>query len=213
MPVLLFFGESRGGDMPQYGTSIYSPSSMKRVAGVVAVVVLLVWTVVHFSAKPGDPSVEQMAEKLGRTARERLAHKNDTGPKGLQIQETSTAAPPPTASDAAATLKNASPEDKAKARVSAMLTSWKNNSRLIAAGIWAHGLQWDSASDIAASTEGFNRFRQEKGLGDSIGTFEVTNTFRRMNGEEQYTAVDVTLDGVMFHMGVPDTGNAIFWTF
>jgi hypothetical protein len=186
---------------------------MKRVAGVLAVVVVLVWTVVHFSSKPGDPSVEQMAEKFGRTARERLAHKNDPAPKGLQIQETSTAAPPPGASEATATQADATPEDKAKARIAAMLTAWKNKSMLITAGIWAHGQQWDAASDIAASTDGFSRFRQEKGLGDSIGAFEILNTFRRMNGDEQYTAVDVSLDSVTFHMGVPDNGNPIFWTF
>lgn len=185
---------------------------MKRVAGIFAVVVLVVWAKVHFSAKPGDPSMEQMAEKFGRTARERLAHKNDPPPKGLQIQESSTAAPVPTTSDTAPPQSEASPEDKAKARVAAMLNAWKNHSKLVAGAIWAQGLQ-DAVGNLAASTEGFERFRQEKSLGDTIGTFEVVNTYRRMNGQEQYTAVDVTLDGVMFHMGVPDTSTPIFWTF
>ena len=189
---------------------------MKRIAGVFAVVVLVVWAKVHFSSKPGDPSMEQMAEKFGRTARERLAHKNDPAPKGLQINETSTEAAPPTTSDAAATLaalqSQASPEDRARARVTAMLMAWKSDAKLKAGVIWAHGFQAD-ADDFRVSAEGFDHFRQEKNLGDKIAAFEVTGTIRRVNGQEQYTVVDVTLDGVMYHMGVPDTGSPIFWTF
>ena len=188
---------------------------MKRVAGVFAVVVLVVWAKIHFSAKPGDPSMEQMAEKFGRTTREKLAHKNDPPPNGLQINETSTAAPPQKISDAATTsaTSESSPEDKAKARVLAMLTAWKGDSKGTAVAIWAHYLQSPATYDFKAAMEAFDRFRQEKGLGDKLGVFEVTSTFRRMNGQEQYTAVDVTLDGVMYHMGVPDAGTPIFWTF
>ena len=188
---------------------------MKRVAGVIAVVVLVVWAKVHFSSKPGDPSMEQMAEKFGRTARERLAHKNDPAPKGLQINETSTQAAPPTTSDAAPTsaTSESSPEDAAKARVLAMLTAWKGDSKGVAVAIWAHNLQSPATYDFKAAAEAFDRFRQEKSLGDKIAAFEVTGTIRRVNGQDQYTAVDVTLDGVMYHMGVPDAANPIFWTF
>ena len=197
---------------------------MKRMAGVVAVVVLLVWAVMHFTKKPGDPSMEQMAEKFGRSARERMAKKNQPpAPTGLQIAESSTevtttqVTTQATTSDPASMMASlqsqATPEEIAKARVLAMLTAWKSGAKLKAAAIWAHGLDPNAMSDLHASTDGFDRFLQEKGLGAQISSFEVGSTFRRVNGQEQYTAVDVALDGVMYHMGVPDSASAISWSF
>src|SRR4051794_23209991 len=61
---------------------LYS-AQMKRMAAVSAVVVVFVWAVMHFSRKPNDPTVEQMAEKFGRAARTRMAQKNQAAPQGL----------------------------------------------------------------------------------------------------------------------------------
>src|SRR5256885_6591839 len=132
---------------------------MKRTAAVFAVIVLVVWAGFHFTRKKGDPSVEDMAEKLGRAARQRIAQKGQqSGQQGLQINETSTDATTTasaTTTDAAAMLASlqsqASPEEIAKARVISMLTAWQSGSKLKAAAIWAHGIQPNAFDDIRAS--------------------------------------------------------------
>lgn len=194
--------------------------SMKRIAGVLAVVILFVWSVMHFTKKPGDPSMEQMAEKFGRSARDRMAKKHQQpAPTGLQIAETSTEATTTQAgaTDAASMMANlqsqATPEEKAKARVTAMLTAWQNGAKLKAAAIWAHGLDPNAMDDLHAASDGFESFLREKGLGDRIGSFEIVSSIRRVNGQEQYTTLDVALDGVTYHMGVPDSASAISWSF
>src|SRR4051812_42009748 len=103
---------------------------MKRIAGVLAVIVLFVWAVMHFTKKAGDPTMEQMAEKFGRSARQKMAKKNQQpAPTGLQIAETSTevTTTQATPGDAASMMANlqsqATPEENAKARVIAMLTA------------------------------------------------------------------------------------------
>jgi hypothetical protein len=193
---------------------------MKRMAAVSAVVVVFVWAVMHFSRKPSDPTVEQMAEKFGRAARTRMSQKNQAAPpQGLQINETSTEAPAQTTSsgDPASMMANlqsqATPEENAKARVTALLTAMQSGAKLKAAAIWAHGLQPDALDDLAASSQGFTAFLHEKGLSDKLTTFEVERVMRRANGQEQYTAVDVTLDGVMYHVAVPDSATSLSWTF
>jgi hypothetical protein len=192
---------------------------MKRMAAVSAVVVVFVWAVMHFSRKPSDPTVEQMAEKFGRAARTRMAQKNQTAPQGLQINETSTDAPAQTTStgDAASMMASlqsqATPEENAKARVMAMATAMQSGAKLKAAAIWAHGLQPDALDNLAAASQGFEAFLHEKGVSDKITTFEVERVMRRANGQEQYTAVDVTLDGVMYHVAVPDAATPLSWTF
>ncbi len=192
---------------------------MKRMAAVSAVVILVVWAGIHFSRKPGDPSMEQMAEKFGRSARARMGQKNQAPPQGLQINETSTDATPATSSstDPATMMANlqsqATPEDNARARVTAMFTAMQSGAKLKAAAIWAHGLQGNSLDDLAVSSQGFEAFLHEKAVGDKITTFAVERVMRRANGPEQYTALDVTIDSVMYHVAVPDTATPISWTF
>lgn len=193
---------------------------MKRAFGVFAVIAIVMWAGFHFTRKKNDPSVEEVAEKLGRAARQRMEHKGQPQQRGLQINETSTDATTTassTSTDAASLLagmqSQALPEDNAKARVMAMLSAMQSGSKLKAAAIWAHGLQPNAMDDIQSSMERFDAFLREKAVTEKFSSFEVVNTIRRVNGPESYTAVDVTLDGVLYHLGVPDSASPISWSF
>src|SRR5258706_5725126 len=100
---------------------------MKRAAAVFAVIVLVIWAGFHFTRKKNDPTVEEMAEKLGRAARQKMEHRGQQGQQGLKINEPSTDATTTasaTTTDAASLLASlqaqATPEENAKARVMAM---------------------------------------------------------------------------------------------
>jgi hypothetical protein len=167
----------------------------------------------------GPTDAEIAAENAGRAAKAKLEGRSDV--KGLRIQETSTAvAPPLTAATSTETPAPPSVEEAAKARVSAMLSAWKQSKTptdehaIAAATIWGRGVM--DTIDLAAynaSVEGFAKFRKDKSLEGLLPDYSVESTLRRVNGQEKYTVVDVAIGGALYHMGVPDDFAPIFWTF
>lgn len=212
MPALsVFLERARGHGTAGCASLIYSPLHMRRVAAVIAVVVLLIWAKVHFSAKPQDPTMEQMAEKLGRETRERMARQNQPA-TGLQIKETSTEAPAPTV---VATPEQESPDEKAKARVDAMFSALQAKNEAKAALIWSAAAPNNKYPDYPQNNPGivekFKKFLSEHPVPENFQAYEIrTATYMDVN---QYTTVDVDVNGTGYHLGVPDKGGPIFWTF
>jgi hypothetical protein len=190
---------------------------LKKVAGVFGVVILFIWAVGHFSRNSGEPTMEEAAEKLGRLARQRLEQKNQPPVKGLQITETAASASGAEHTGSAAPAAPTSPQDLAKVRLNALLMAWqgqaKGNVKLTTAVVWARGLELASLEGLTTVVEEFDRFRGERGLPEKIGSYEIHDVMRRANGAESFTAIDVTIDGVMYHFGVPDGPTPISWTF
>jgi hypothetical protein len=185
---------------------------MKRIAGTFVVVMLVIWAVAHFSKKPGDPTMEQMAEKLGRETRERMARQNKPAPTGLQINETSTQDPGPRT---VATPEQESQDEKAKARVYAMLSALQAKNENKAALIWSAAAPNNKYPDYPRNDpslmERFKKFVSEHPFPENIQTFEIRNAnYMDVN---QYTTVDADVNGTGYHMGVPDKGGPIFWAF
>jgi hypothetical protein len=194
---------------------------MKRVAIVVVVLGALLWAKKRFVDPPKveEPSkAEVIAEKIGRIAKAKREGK-PINPGDLKLDGTSTPLAPPDTSTVTpdtlqaavnAALSSLSPEQRAKQRVQQLMTAWQQGPKPVAAVMWQVGPT--AMNEANFDIPSFDAFCQEKELKE-LQSFEVGSAYHRNDGSASYTVVDVMINGAMYHMGVPEKAQPIFWTF
>jgi hypothetical protein len=208
---------------------------MKKIALIVIAVGAILFAKKRFIDPPhvAEPSkAEVIAERVGRIQRAKMEGRLPD-PKDLKIVETATAGlPAATGSVDANALagilsqlqkQQASPQDAARARVETFMAAWKaggtslNDEAQAAACLWSRGMRFiPDRDEIQDAATGFDKFRWEKNLYTDIKQYEVmpSSGYKRNDAAHgDFTVVDVTINYAIYHLGVPDKANPIFWTF
>jgi len=197
---------------------------VKRVAIAVVVIGALFWARKRFvdAPKVEEPTkAEVIAEKIGRIARAKREGK-PINPGDLKLDGTSTPLNTPPADTTTITqdqlqaalnsaMSSMTPEQKAKQRVQQLLTVWQQGSKPAASIIWATGVTTEISGDF--NPRAFDDFAAEKSLQNGVQSFEVNAAYHRNDGTRSYTVVDVMINGAVYHLGVSDKTEPIFWTF
>jgi hypothetical protein len=208
----------------------------KLIFGIAIVLGALFWAKSRYLDPPKEhvpTESEIMAEKVGRIARAKREGKPiDPGDLKVISQaiplDGTTTNPQATATisqeqlqqiiaAAAAVTSTSAPEVGAKARVQRMMEYWKSgdpSAFSMAAVQWQSGLAiaLDPKSFDQASSE-FASFIGEKSLPKEINAYEVQSAYHRSEGSRSYTVIDVSINGSVYHMGVPEKAAPIFWTY
>lgn len=112
------------------------------------------------------------------------------------------------------------PEAKAKKRVEAFMAAWKlggtseNDAAQAAACLWSRGRRFlPEQGEIQDAAMGFDKWRQAKSLYTDVLSYTVGEVVSRGNhpGRGDYSVIEVTINGDVYRIGVPDRSNPIFW--
>lgn len=188
---------------------------MKKILVVVFAVGALIWAKKRFVDAPAPPpapsKAEVTAEKVGAIAKAHLAGgKAATDERGL-------------AAMVASLIRkedSASPEAKAKKRMEAVMAAWKEGGTSLsdaaqaAACLWSRGVRFIPDKDeIQDAANGFDKWRRDKSLYTDVKSYAVSDVVSRESnpGRGDYSVVEVTINGSVYRIGIPDRPNPLFW--
>jgi hypothetical protein len=115
---------------------------------------------------------------------------------------------------------NEPPEVRARARMDAFMSTWKeggtslNDAEQAAACLWSRGKRFITDRDeIQDAANGFDRFRRDKDLYTRIQDYQIQDAVERGHdeGRGDFTIFTVKINGVVHKIGVPDKPNPLFW--
>jgi hypothetical protein len=110
---------------------------------------------------------------------------------------------------------NKTPAEKAASRFEKFMKSWQNggvsesDEAQAAACIWARGSRALSANETNDAGTFFDLWRKEKGLYVESIRYDIRHVTPAPAGD--YSIAVVSINGTEYQMGVPHTGNPIFW--
>src|SRR5438552_3596389 len=194
---------------------------MKKVIAILLVIGAAFWAKKRFTDQPAPPAkseTEVAAEKIGGTVAAARAVQSTSS--------TSSVTSSPSERSLSAVLssfvhgQSATPETKAKARLTAFMASWKeggtslNDAAQAAACYWSRGVKFiPDRDEIRDAADGFDRWRRDNSLYTDINSYAVGEAVQRGNDPARggdYTVVEVAINNAIYRIGVPDKANPLF---